>query len=145
MVVFLYVRVRFTSIYCYDNEVAYIDEHIKACLLTIMAYMMFLDRQFMSELIFHIFPFLNVIDSPVIMSVHVPHLGSLHFVTVVAFEGVDENLALVKGCFKFLGCLRLTINLVSSMIAFIFVDEVEVFFYFAYDLWIVWVVCYYNW
>ena len=88
-----------------------------------MAYMMFLDRQFMSDLIFHVFPFLNFMDSPVIMRLHVPHLGSLHFVTVVVFEGVDENLAFVKCCFKFFGCLRLTINLVSSMIAFIFVDD----------------------
>ena len=37
------------------------------------------------------------------MRLHVPHLGSLHFVTVVAFEGVDENLAFVKCCFKFFG------------------------------------------
>ena len=88
-----------------------------------MAYMMFLDRQFMSELIFHVFLFLNAMDSPVIMRLHFPHLGSLHFVTVVAFEAVDENLALVKCFFKFLGCLRLTINLVSSMIAHIFVDD----------------------
>ena len=77
----------------------------------------------MSELIFHVFAFLNVMDSPVIMRLHAPHLGSLHFVTVVAFEGVDENLALVKCCFQFFGCLRLTIDLVSSMIAFIFVDD----------------------
>ena len=68
-----------------------------------MAYMMFLDRQLMSELIFHVFAFLNVLDSPVIMRLHVPHLGSLHFVTVVAFEGVDENLALVKCCFQCCG------------------------------------------
>ena len=40
------------------------------------------------------------------MRLHVPHLGSLHFVTVDAFEGVDENLAFVECCFKFLGCLR---------------------------------------
>ena len=58
-----------------------------------------------------------------IMRLHVPHLGSLHFVTVVAFEGVDENLASVKCSFKFFGCLRLSINFLSPMIAFIFVDD----------------------
>ena len=84
---------------------------------------MFLDRQFMSDFIFHVFPFLSVMDSPVIMRLHVLHLGSLHLVTVDAFEGVDENFAFVKCCFKFFGCLQLTINLVSSMIAFIFVDD----------------------
>ena len=60
-----------------------------------MAYMMLLDRRFMSDLIFHVFSFLNVMDSPVIMRLHVPRLGSLHLVNVVAFEGVDENLAFV--------------------------------------------------
>ena len=86
-----------------------------------MAYMMFLD----SDIILHVFPLLNVIDSPVIMRLHVPHLDSLHFVTVAAFEGVDENLAFVECCFKFFGCLRLTASLVSSMTAFIFLDDLR--------------------
>ena len=59
-----------------------------------MAYMMFLDRQFMSDLIFHVFPFLNAMDCPVMMRLHVPHFGSLHSVTVVAFQRVSMNISL---------------------------------------------------
>ena len=75
---------------------------------------MFLHWQLMSDIILHVFPLSNVIDSPIMVRLHVPHLGLLHFVTVAAFEGVDENLTFVKCCFKFFYCLRLTTRSVSS-------------------------------
>ena len=75
---------------------------------------MFLDLQFIADLICHCLPSLDVIESPVIKTLHVPYRNSSHLVTVVA--GFSEiNLA----CVKFLGCSRFTIKSVFSKIHFI--------------------------
>ena len=68
---------------------------------------MFLDRQFMSDLIFHVFSFLNVMDSSVIMRLHVPHLGSLHLAAIVAFEGTVKISLLLNAVSSFLVALDL--------------------------------------
>ena len=69
---------------------------------------MFLDFQFIADLVCHCFPLLNVNESPAIKTLHVPHRDSSHLVTL-AVDFSNLNRASVKCRFKFLGCRRLTI------------------------------------
>ena len=52
------------------------------------------------------------------MMLHVPHLSSLHFVT----PSFAENSAFVKICFKFFGCLLLTMRSVFLSVDSIFFE-----------------------
>ena len=65
----------------------------------IIAYIMFLDLQFIADLICHCLPSLDVIEYPVIKTLHVAYHDSSHLVAVVAgFSGI------ILACVKFLGC-----------------------------------------
>ena len=55
------------------------------------------------------------------MMLHVPHLGSLHFVTSLLIA-LFENSAFVKICFKFFGCPLLTMRSVCLSVDSIFFE-----------------------
>ena len=82
-----------------------------------MVYIIFFDWQFMSDIILHVFPFLNVLDSPVIMKLYMFRISARYILLLL---------------------LPLRVSMKISLL-------LKVFFNFAYDLWIVWVVCYYHW
>ena len=80
---------------------------------------------------------LNVIDYLIIMKLHILHSRASHSVTVVAFKGINENLAFVIWGFSYFCLSKICHSIVPfKLTQFIFFDS------FAYELWIVWV---YNW
>ena len=87
----------------------------------VIAYTTLVALQVMIDLTCHVFPFLNVIELPVLKYGHVPHLSSPHFVIDVCCS-IFENLACVRYFLRFLGCRRLITNAVLSSMGFIFSD-----------------------
>ena len=73
------------------------------------------------ECIVHVLLPFRIRESPVMMMLHVPHLGSLHFVTSLLIA-LFENSAFVKICFKFFGCLLLTMRSVFFSVDSIFFE-----------------------
>ena len=60
-------------------------------------------------------------ESPVMMMLHVPHQGLLHFVTSLLIA-LFENSAFAKICFKFFGCLLPTMRPVFLSVDSIFFE-----------------------